>query len=220
MKPSKLISTNKIFAYKKTMKKKKLEIFLQNVPGFEKPNPTLEQYVTPAEVASDIVFNAAQFGDIKGKIVLDLGCGTGIFSFASYLLGAKKVIGVDIDEKAIKQAKRFAEENKLELDFFVKNVEDVDFECDTVIMNPPFGAQKSNIRGDRVFIEKGFQLADVIYSLHLSKTIPFIQKMIKSLKGEIVFSKEYVFRMKKTLEFHEKKMKNFDVTLLRVITKK
>jgi len=202
------------------MKKKELEIFLQRVPDFEKPKPGLEQYITPAEVASDIVFNAAQLGDIDGKVVVDLGCGTGAFSFASYLLGAKKVIGVDIDEKAVEKAKNFAKENRFKIDFFVKDVRDVDFKCDTIVMNPPFGAQKSNIRGDRIFIEKAFQIADVIYSLHLSKTIPFVQKMISSLEGDIVFSKEYVFRMKKTLEFHEKKMKNFDVTLLRIITKK
>ena len=202
------------------MKKKELEIFLQNVPDFEKPNPNLEQYITPAEIASDIIFNAAQLGDIENKVILDLGCGTGIFSFGAYLAGAKKVIGIDIDEKAVETAKKFAKKNKLKIEFFVKDVGDVNFKCDTIIMNPPFGAQKSNIKADRKFIEKAFQLADVIYSLHLSKTIPFIHKMVSSLKGEIVFSKEYVLRMKQSLEFHEKKIKNFDVTLLKIITKK
>jgi len=219
VKPSKLISTNKIFAYKK-YEKKELEIFLQKIPDFEKPKPTLEQYITPAEIAADIIFTAAQLGDIENKIILDLGCGTGMFSAGSYLSGAKKVIGVDIDKEAIEKAKQFAKENRLNIEFIEKDVKDIDFTCDTIIMNPPFGAQKSNIRADRKFIEKGFQLADVIYSLHLSKTIPFIQKMISSLKGNIVFSKKYILRMKKSLEFHEKKIKKFDVTLLKIVTKK
>jgi len=36
-----------------------------------------------------------------GEDVLDLGCGSGILSIISSLLGAKEAIGVDIDEKAI-----------------------------------------------------------------------------------------------------------------------
>ena len=204
----------------KTMKKKDLEIFLQKIPDFEKPNPNLEQYITPAEIAADIIFTAAQFGDIENKVVLDLGCGTGIFSVGAYLGGAKKVIGIDIDENAIENAKKFIKQNKLDIDFIRSDIKNITLKCDTIIMNPPFGAQKSNIQADRKFIEKGFQLADVIYSLHLSKTIPFIQKMISSLNGKIVFSKEYILRMKQSFYFHEKRMKKFNVTLLRIITKK
>lgn len=202
------------------MKKKELEIFLQSIPDFEEPKPNLEQYITPAEIASDIIFTAAQLGDIENKIILDLGCGTGMFSVAAYLAGARRVIGVDIDEKAINQAKQFAKKNKLNIEFIKSDIKDITLKCDTIIMNPPFGAQKSNIKADRKFIEKAFELGNVIYSLHLSKTIPFIYKMIHSLNGEIVFSKKYILRMKQSLKFHEKKIKNFDVTLLRIITKK
>ncbi len=85
-------------------------------------------------------------------------------------------------------------------------------------MNPPFGAQKSNRWADRRFIEKGFEISKVIYSLHLSKTIPFIEKLILSLNGEIKYKKNYVFPIKHTHVFHEKKIVNFDVTMLRIIT--
>jgi len=202
------------------MKKKKLEMYLQQIPTFEKPDPQLEQYITPAEIASDIIYIAFQFGDLENKTVVDLGCGTGIFSVGAYVAGAKEIIGIDIDENAIEISKEFANKNNLDIDYITKNVEDVDTLCDTVIMNPPFGAQKSNIRADRAFIEKAFQISDVIYYLHLSKTTPFIEKMISSLKGEITLKKDYVFRMKYAFDFHKKKMQNFDVTLLRILTKK
>jgi len=202
------------------MKKKQLEMYLQQVPTFEKPDPQLEQYITPAEIAADIIYIAFQFGDIENKTIVDLGCGTGIFSVGAYAAGAKEIIGIDIDENAIKISKEFANKNNLDIEYIAKNVEDVDTLCDTVIMNPPFGAQKSNVRADRAFIEKGFQISDVIYYLHLSKTAPFIEKMISSLKGEIAFKKDYVFRMKYAFDFHKKKMQNFDVTLLRILTKK
>ena len=201
------------------MKKKELEIFLQKIPYFEKPKPSLEQYVTPAGIAADIIFIAFQMGDIENKIVLDLGCGTGIFSVGACVLGAKKVTGIDLDEDAIKTAKKFADENKLKINFIVKDVRDLDILCDTVIMNPPFGAQKSNINADRRFIEKAFEKSKVIYSLHLTKTISFIEKMVSSLKGTIDFTKEYSFPIKYSQSFHAKKVVFFDITLLRILTK-
>ena len=202
------------------MKKKQLEMILQKIPTFKSPIINLEQYQTPAEIASDILFIAYQFGDIEDKIVLDLGCGTGIFSIGAAIMGAKKVIGVDIDKNCLEDARKYAKENKEKITFINKDIKDIKINCDTVLMNPPFGAQKSNKKADRKFIEKCFEIASVIYSLHLSKTVSFIEKMVNSLEGEINFSKKYNYPIKSTYDFHEKKVLNFEVSLLRILTKK
>jgi putative methylase len=202
------------------MKQKKLEIMLQKVPFYENPNPYIEQYMTPANIAADVIFTAYGFGDIDDKKVIDLGCGTGVFSFGAKLANAKEVVGIDIDEGAIKIAKDFSEENKQDIEYIIKDVKDVDIKCDTVIMNPPFGAQKSNRWADRRFIEKGFKISTVIYSLHLSKTVDFIEKMVSSLNGEINYKKNYSFPIKHSQIFHKKKTVNYDVTLLRILTKR
>jgi putative methylase len=175
--------------------------------------------MTPANIAADIIFTACKFGDIQDKKVVDLGCGTGIFSFGAKLANAKEVIGIDVDEESIKIAKNYAEQNKEDIQFITKDVRDVDIKCDTIIMNPPFGAQKSNQWADRPFIEKGFEMAEVIYSLHLSKTIDFIEKMVSALNGEIDCYKKYDFPIKHSFSFHNKKLLKFDVTLLRILTK-
>ena len=47
----------------------------------------------------------------KDDHVLDIGCGSGILSIIAAKLGAKKVIGVDIDDTAVKVAKENIEEN-------------------------------------------------------------------------------------------------------------
>ena len=201
------------------MKKKQLEILLQKIPDFEKPLPELEQYITPATIAADIVFNAHQYGDIQNKKIIDLGCGTGIFSFGAALTNAKKVTGYDIDKNSIKIAEKYAKENKIDVEFKIKEISKIKDICDTVIMNPPFGAQKSNIKADRKFIEKAFEISDVIYSIHLSKTIPFIEKMIFALKGEHTYSKDYTFPIKHSFDFHKKNSVNYDVTLIRIYTK-
>ena len=46
--------------------------------------------------------------------VLDIGCGSGILSIASLLLGAKSAFGVDIDSLAVKTAKANAAENGID----------------------------------------------------------------------------------------------------------
>jgi len=199
------------------MKKKKLEIMLQKVPTFKEASTHLEQYITPAGIAAEILYLAYQYGDIENKIVVDLGCGTGIFSIGAAIIGAKKVIGIDIDKKSIKIAKEYSKKINQKINFEIKNIGAVKVNCDTVIMNPPFGAQKSNINADRKFLEKAFEISSVIYSLHLTKTLPFIEKMIKSMGGKIYFSKIYNFPIKQTYNFHEKKVAKYNVSLLRIL---
>ncbi|MCK5112196.1 MAG: methyltransferase [Thermoplasmatales archaeon] len=200
------------------MKKKELEILLQKVPLPNNPIPNLEQYMTPASIAADIIFTAHQFGDIENKIIIDLGCGTGIFSVGAALAGAKKVTGIDADKDVVTIAKEYAKKNNLGIKFMVNDVKNVQTKCNTVIMNPPFGAQKGNQKADRKFIEKGFDISKILYSIHLKKTIPFLEKMISSLGGSITYRKDYVFPIRWTFEFHDKEVVYYDVTLLRIET--
>jgi len=196
------------------MKKKELEIALQKISSIENPSPSLEQYHTPADIAADIIFNA--YDDIYGKEVIDLGCGTGIFSIGAALMGAKKVVGMDIDSRAIETAREEAKKFGLEnISFMVKDVRDVAVEGDAVIMNPPFGSQLGNRNADRIFLEKGMEIAPVVYSLHLKSTLPFIKILVDSLGGEITYSKDYAFPIKRLFPFHKKKVEVYEVILLR-----
>lgn len=54
----------------------------------------------------------------EGMRVLDMGCGSGILSIASILLGAENCVGVDIDENAVRIAKENAELNNIFEDRF------------------------------------------------------------------------------------------------------
>ena len=50
--------------------------------------------------------------DLKGKIFIDVGCGSGLFSLSAYRLNAKKIISIDVDDSSLKCAaylkKKFA----------------------------------------------------------------------------------------------------------------
>lgn len=198
------------------MKQRQLEILLEKVPKPIIPIPQLEQYMTTAPIAADIIFTAYQWGDIENKIVVDLGCGTGIFSVGAVHMGAKKVLGFDIDKDIIAAAKKYAKTNAFPIIYSVKDITEVYTTCNTVIMNPPFGAQKSNNKADRKFLKKALEISSVVYSLHLKKTIFFLEKMIKSLQAEITYKKEYSFPIKWMFEFHTKEVVKYDVTLLRI----
>lgn len=74
-----------------------------------------------------------------GCEVLDVGCGSGILSVASLLLGAKSAIGVDIDKLAVKTAKDNGALNNFsepELTFKEGNLIDkIDGKFDVVVAN-------------------------------------------------------------------------------------
>lgn len=52
--------------------------------------------------------------DLAGKTVVDFGCGSGILAIAALKLGAKRVIGIDIDPQAIIASKENARRNGVE----------------------------------------------------------------------------------------------------------
>jgi putative methylase len=202
------------------MKQRQLEMILEKIPKPTAPIPHLEQYMTPAPIAADVIFTAYQWGDIQDKTIVDLGCGTGRLAVGAYLMGAKKVQGFDLDPQVIKEAQENAIRNNYSIDFKVHDIKEVQTNCDTVLMNPPFGAQKANLHADRKFIEKGFEISSVIYSFHLKKTIPFSEKMISALNGEITLLKDYEFPIKWMFDFHYKQIVSYKVALLRINTNK
>jgi hypothetical protein len=65
----------------------------------------LEQFPTSAHIASRMIFTAANtYEDIVGCTVGDLGCGAGMLSIASSLMGSALTIGYDVDEEALDNA--------------------------------------------------------------------------------------------------------------------
>ena len=197
------------------MRQKQLEMLLQKLPRHPTPSPRLEQYSTPADIAADMLYLAHSQNDIEGKRVVELGCGTGIFSIGAKLLGADSVIGVDIDPKAVEIAKNYSEELGLDIEFKVADVSDYTTECDTVLQNPPFGAQRKG--ADRKFLEKALELANVTYSLHLAKTHEFVRLLVEKLGGRIDITRDYEFPIKHMFEFHQEEKVEYTITLFRMV---
>jgi putative methylase len=195
------------------VKKQQLEIALQQLKPLSSRDPKLEQYSTPADVAADIVWEAYAAGDIEGKKVADLGCGNGVFSVGSKLMGAEEVTGIDIDPKAVDIARENATSLGLDIRFSVGEVSSFVGMFDTVIQNPPFGAQKRH--ADRAFIGKSLEIAPRVYSLHNSGTETFVASMAEALGARCLPVKRFKFEIPYAFEFHRKAKETFSVVLLK-----
>jgi len=195
------------------IRKRRLEIALQKLKPIAKPVASLEQYATPADIAADMLWEALNAGDIAGRSVMDLGCGNGILSIGAKLLGAERVVGIDIDPEAVKVAIENAKSLSLDVAFDVCEVDQVEGRYDTVVQNPPFGAQ--TLHADRAFVEKAVAIAPRAYSLHNAGTTDFLVELASSLRARAEPVKKYKFEIPYAFEFHRKTSESVSVVLMR-----
>lgn len=74
--------------------------------------------------------------DLKDKTVLDVGTGSGILAFAAKHLGSPRVIGIDLDPKAITVAKENARLNQIALELYEGTLEGrEDRSADVIVAN-------------------------------------------------------------------------------------
>ena len=208
-----------------TIKLKKFEGYLQSIDSFEKPKILLEQYVTPSHIASHFLFTIQNnYDDIRGKVVADLGAGTGMLTIGSAILEAALCVGFEIDEEALTIAKNNADEMEVaSVDFLQCDVlNDLSSEnCrfhkafDTVIMNPPFGTKK-NAGMDMKFLKVATQLSQSrIYSLHKTSTRSYIQKKAKEFNCEGEVIAELRYNLDSSYKFHKHSSKDIEVDVWR-----
>jgi len=86
---------------------------------------------------------------------------------------------------------------------------------DTVIMNPPFGAQRAQRHVDSRFVEHALRLAPVAYSLHLEQTQPHFERLARSLEAQWETLARYDFPLPHQFAFHRKEKLLVRVVLLR-----
>ncbi len=193
------------------MNKKELAMLLSELEEI-KPKKKLEQYQTPGEIAADLLWMAFLRGDLKGKVA-DLGCGNGILGIGAKLLGAREVYCVEIDEDSLKVAGRNARRLGVDVKFLLMDMRDFEEEVDTVVMNPPFGRKPHHL--DRVFLEKAFEIADIVYSIHPASSARFLLDFGRkhSFSGEVL--KEFDFPLKAIFPWHRKRVGRFKAVFLR-----
>ena len=222
-------------AQKRLIRKLELELFLSKMESQPSPKVNLEQYTISEAIAATMLYLASYTnGDIIGKKVLDLGCGTGKLALAASCLGAQRVVGVDIDKRAIKTASENSEKAgfKTNVQWIIGDISAITGSFDTVLQNPPFGVQKR--AADRKFLEKALEVGNVVYSLHNHPQIdkqliqrlkanpggllnvspsPFIEKFVESRRGVVKAVYAMLMTIPRMFDFHTKMKHDFVVDL-------
>lgn len=192
------------------MKLKQLEQHLQEVEGFENPKILLEQYPTRPHIAACMVHTMAYtFDDIEDKLIADLGCGCGVLSIGSVMLGAGAVTGFDVDEDALEQFQGNISDFEIDnIDLVNMDIESLNEDWtnkfDTVIMNPPFGT-KHNKGLDLKFLHTGIMMASgAVYSLHKTSTRDHVVKKAAEWGAEAQVLAELRYDLPNTYKHHKK----------------
>jgi putative methylase len=185
---------------------------LAAVPGFPSPDPRLEQVVTPPEAAAELLSEALARGDLEGRSVADLGCGTGRLALGAAVLGARRVEGWDVDPHPLDLARATARKWGVAVEFVAREVAPPPPKVDTIVMNPPFGAQTA--RADRPFWELALGgPSKAVYGFASADSRTFIERRAVAHAAHLDERRPIDWTMPHTFRHHRKRSVRLSVDL-------
>ncbi|GEM_PF-145560 len=159
----------------------------QLIPQFPRPRRELEQYRTPPELALELVSLLPR----SCRIIVDLGAGTGMLTYAAWVTRGVYAVGVEVDPVAAVAAHSSRLYRESIVDFVVADVSRLPLRgglsgvC--AVQNPPFGFVRRG--ADRVFVEAAAGLGSQwVASLHLysDNALAFLERLYRRLGYEPV----------------------------------
>lgn len=198
--------------------RRQLAVALERVASFDDPSIAREQYLTPPEVAATIVHEADLRGDLEGPVI-DLGTGTGILAIGAALRGAEPVIGIDVDPIAVRIALRNAADLEVSADWLVGDVGRLPLrgvDGATVVMNPPFGAQRGHRGADRTFLEAAAWLGTCSYSIHNAGSRSFVEAFVAAHGGYLTHAFALELDLPAQFHYHEEEVSTIEAEAYRI----
>jgi len=199
------------------MSRRALARRLADLDAFEEPSAALEQYPTPPDLAAHLIARADLEGDLDRRVV-DLGAGTGVLAIGAALRGAR-VVGVERDPAALAVARRNATAAGAAVDWVLGDAGRVPLRPDggaTVLMNPPFGAQRGNEGADRRFLSTAAAVAAVSYSVHNADSRQFVEAFADDHGGTVTHAFRATVPLRRQFDFHEADRREIDVEVFRI----
>jgi tRNA (mo5U34)-methyltransferase len=126
--------------------------------------------------------------DLQGASVLDVGCNAGFYSIALKQRGAGRVLGVDVDDRYLDQARFAAEFLSLDIEFEKRSVYEVD-----------------SIQGQFEYV----LFMGIFY--HLRYPLLALDKVVKKVSGRLIFQtmlrgSKHAYAVKPNYDFWNKKI--------------
>ena len=184
----------------------------RHVPRIPEPDPGLEQYTTPGELAAMLALTAARSMP-PGARAADLGAGTCRLAAALALAGFEEIVAVEGDPRLPPLCRAGLEELGVDDRVGVVNAWITGSQgplapgsVDLVVMNPPFGVQRRG--ADRVFLEYAFHLRPArVYAILKSGNESFHRRLAEGAGYALrVLSREW-FPLPATMAHHRSRMR-------------
>lgn len=191
------------------------------VAGFANPRAPLEQYHTPPDLAAHIVHDADLQGDIEYRLVVDLGCGTGMLALGAALRAPRAVVGVDIDPAPLETARTNERRvgARADIEWIRADATRAPL-CPpvgvTVVMNPPFGAQPDREHADRAFLATAAEVSDVSYSVHNEGSREFVEAFARDNDGTVTRAFRAEIDLPRQFEFHDRDVEVIEAEVFRI----
>ena len=188
------------------MRLRNLSMSLSRLDVSEQLEVSLEQYVTPGELASRWLFDIQSFGDLPiGCRVADLGAGNGILGIGASMMGAGSVKLVEADPKLCKLANANAESmlmtGKYEVCNQVIGEHNLQSEgYDLIISNPPWGRQREG--ADSAFFEHILASETIAHIMH-SANAKHLQKRFEDMNWNVEMYGEADFPLPASYSHHK-----------------
>jgi len=127
-------------------------------------------------------------------------------------------VGLELDPAALAVAGRNAARLGAGVEFVRGDVRDREVigglgSFDTVVMNPPFGAQDPH--ADRPFIDAALGLAPVVYGIFNAGSLPFLEAYIRE-QATLEFGIRRTLPLKRTQPFHRQDVVEIEVEVVRM----
>lgn len=166
-------------------------------------NYDFEQQDDVFKVNTDTAILGMFLDDLHGKTVLDIGTGSGSQLLYAHYHNAGKLIGVDIQEKALALAKKNISKYTDNFELIYSTIQDLNLDpVDVIICNPPFfevGNMRTSDTWNKAMFEETMPLEDMfkafrkflkdngeIYTLYPAERFPELYEMIKKYKLKIM----------------------------------
>ncbi len=192
---------------------------LESVVDFPDPTASLEQYLTPADLAAHLCHLAGLQGDLDRPVV-DLGTGTGMLAIGASLAGASCVLGVDVDRDALELAARNAAtvDPTGQVQWLRGDVtrHPLSLAGATVVSNPPFGAQRGNRHADRAFLETTAEIAAVSYTIHNEGSQSFVESFAEDYDATITHAFRAPIPIENRFAFHTATEETIETEVFRI----
>ena len=141
--------------------------------------------------------------DLRKRSVVDLGCGTGRLAIGAALLGAGPVVGVEVDPEALDLARGAANRWSVDCRWVRSEVGEFDEPTETVLTNPPFGAQTRH--ADRPLWDRALALGRrAVYAFAHAKSRTFIARFAVARGARIEERRPVRWDLPATFPHHRK----------------